>query len=416
MRVDIAKMFAGVDKDWIRVFTSDELGPLLTKVLDSLPEGCNITPSPNDIFNFARLTPYNKVKAVIVGQDPYYTEGCANGLAFSSNAKKIPPSLRNVYKCLYEQKLITTKPSDIKSADLSNWARQGVLLINAALTTVVGTANAHYKIWEPFTNALISYISNDDNCGPCMSLTFMLWGKFAQKKKKFISDDCVVLEWCHPSPLAQNSVTADKKFVSCTNFKDLNDVLVYDNDLTPINWNLTTSHRVYTDGSCEGNGSGAFAVGGYAAYFYSGTFADTVLYGRVPLSVVGKYTFHPTNNRGEGLAIIHGLQKIYDSGETCDIEVVSDSDFWIKMVDTYMPAWERKSISFNTQKNHDLTTTLHELVKKIRTKCKLTFKHVASHGKDPTADPVDVKGNEIADTFADRGRECPTFRIVEERI
>jgi uracil DNA glycosylase len=103
MRVDIAKMFAGVDKDWIRVFTSDELGPLLTKVLDSLPEGCNITPSPNDIFNFARLTPYNKVKAVIVGQDPYYTEGCANGLAFSSNAKKIPPSLRNVYKCLYEQ-------------------------------------------------------------------------------------------------------------------------------------------------------------------------------------------------------------------------------------------------------------------------------------------------------------------------
>jgi uracil-DNA glycosylase len=249
-KFNIAKMFQNVDKQWIKVLTSKTLMPLLSKALDDLGKDCDmsqITPHPDQIFNFARATAYSKVKIVILEQYPYPKKGDAHGLAFSSlsvsEGRPLPKSLRNIYKCLEKQKQINTKPN---TSDLSYWAAQGVLLLNTSLTTRVGKTNAHVHIWKEFTDELIRYISNDDTCGPVDSLIFMLWGSHVQKKENLIDEDCVIYKWLHPSPLAQESAASENKFINCDHFTNANELL-NDMGLEPIDWNVSSSHVIYTD-------------------------------------------------------------------------------------------------------------------------------------------------------------------------
>lgn len=404
-KFNIAEIFHNVDKEWIKVLTSKKLMPLLSKALDDLSrlekDMSQITPPPNQIFNFARATLYGKIKVVILGQDPYPKKGDAHGLSFSSKSSKIPASLRNIYKCLEEQKLIDTVPT---TADLSYWAAQGVLLLNASLTTRVGMANAHVNIWKEFTDELIRYISHDDACGPVDSLIFMLWGNFAQKKEDLINEDCVIYKWLHPSPLAQGSADEKDKFINCDHFTKTNELLTNFMSLKPIDWNPSPSHVIYTDGACSNNGKGIFASAGYATYFAKGPLAGTVKYGKVAPAVLHDTMIYGTNQRGEGLGIIVGLETVIEHKIKTNTIIVTDSNFWKDMIENYMPTWEKKGVDFNSKKNYDLTIRMHNAVKKVMELGVFEVVHVASHNKDPNALPEHIEGNRIADNYANKGK------------
>ena len=141
-----------------------------------------IFPHPKNIFKAFELTPVNDVKVVILGQDPYHGANQAHGLAFSVQENiKIPPSLSNIYKELYDDLNIPIK----RSGNLEYWAKQGVLLLNSVLTVESGKANSHKNIgWEKFTESVISLISKKKEI-----LVFLLWGSYAHKKEDFIESN-----------------------------------------------------------------------------------------------------------------------------------------------------------------------------------------------------------------------------------
>ena len=178
-----------------------------------------IFPPPKLIFNAFNLTPANKVKVIIIGQDPYHGEGQAHGLSFSvPTGIKIPPSLMNIYK-----ELNTDVNKSIPTHGLlEDWASQGVLLLNSVLTVESGKANSHKNIgWEKFTECVISLISKKKE-----SLVFLLWGNYAHKKEDFIeSNNHLILKSVHPSPLsAYNGFFGSKHFSKANNFLKKNNI------------------------------------------------------------------------------------------------------------------------------------------------------------------------------------------------
>lgn len=155
-------------------------------------------PPKHQIFSAFELCPLDKVKVVIIGQDPYHGEGQANGLCFSvSEQQKHPPSLINIFKEI-ENDLNITRPT---SGNLERWAKQGVLLLNATLTVRSNQAGSHQNLgWETFTNAVIDCLSKNKE-----SIIFLLWGGYAKKKSKWIdANKHWILSSGHPSPLSAN--------------------------------------------------------------------------------------------------------------------------------------------------------------------------------------------------------------------
>lgn len=185
-----------------------------------------IYPIKENIYNALKLTDYNNVRVVIIGQDPYHEDGEAHGLAFSVlEGVKIPPSLRNIFKELN---------SDLGygiplSGDLTKWAKEGVLLINSVLTVREHKANSHKdKGWEKFTDAIIRKLNDRDK-----PVIFMLWGNYAKIKKKLINKDKhFVIESAHPSPLS-----AYNGFFGSKPFSKVNEILSSLNE-NNINWKL----------------------------------------------------------------------------------------------------------------------------------------------------------------------------------
>lgn len=173
-------------------------------VIDAVGSGKRVFPptsvesgkiTKTQMFRALDLTPLDEVRVVILGQDPYHEENQANGLAFSVyNGVKMPPSLRNMFKELQDD-----LGGELRlDTDLSDWARQGVLLLNTALTVIEGSANSMAKVWEPFTDRLIELI--DQSCSPVI---FVLWGSNAQKKEKLIKNNRdYIVKSAHPSPLS----------------------------------------------------------------------------------------------------------------------------------------------------------------------------------------------------------------------
>ncbi len=163
------------------------------------------------IFKALNECPFENVKVLILGQDPYHTPGVANGLAFSANPdKKIPPSLQNIYKEL-KSDLGTEPPTN---PDLTKWAQQGVLLLNATLTVRKGEAGSHQgKGWEQFTDAVIKTVSDQKE-----HVVFILWGAFAQKKEGLIdSSKHLMIKSPHPSPFSAHTGFFGSKPFSKTN-------------------------------------------------------------------------------------------------------------------------------------------------------------------------------------------------------
>lgn len=222
-------MFDNIDPTWKEILHDEFAKPYFSQIekgiLKSENDGKLVFPPRNAIFNAFNFTPFDKVKVVILGQDPYHGAGQAMGLCFSVNrGVKIPRSLNRIYKELNSD-LGCTIPTH---GDLSSWARQGVFMPNAILTVEEGNPASHAKIgWHHFTDSVIQAISEYKE-GIC----FLLWGNFAKGKKKFIdSSKHHIFESAHPSPLAGNA------FFNNHHFSSVNEILKSRRE-EPINWEL----------------------------------------------------------------------------------------------------------------------------------------------------------------------------------
>ena len=183
-----------------------------------------VYPPKRDMFRALSLTPYHAVKVVIIGQDPYHGPGQAMGMSFSvREGIPLPPSLKNIYQEIET----TTGRKQPQSGDLTRWAVQGVLLLNAVLTVRGGCAASHRGHgWERFTDRIISLLNNREE-----PIVFLLWGADARKKKLLIANPRhTVLEAAHPSPLS-----AYHGFFGCNHFNRANEILTQ-NGQTPIEW------------------------------------------------------------------------------------------------------------------------------------------------------------------------------------
>ena len=183
-----------------------------------------VFPEEKNVFNALELTPFESVKVVILGQDPYHGFGQAHGLSFSvQKGIPLPPSLKNIYKELQED-IGGELPTE---GDLSHWAKQGVLLLNTVLTVEEGNANSHKgKGWERLTNRFIESLNELKH-----PVIFILWGKPAQNKEKLIINlNHIILKAPHPSPLS-----AYRGFFGSKPFSRVNDILIQQGQ-TPIRW------------------------------------------------------------------------------------------------------------------------------------------------------------------------------------
>jgi uracil-DNA glycosylase len=205
---------------------------LVERAYGEFSGGKKIYPRRENVFNAMRLTTFESVKVVILGQDPYFNEHPqlgpeAHGLCFSVlEGIPAPPSLRNIFKEIHRS-IYEDNPDVEFSTDLTRWARQGVLLLNASLTVIAKTPNAHANIgWHILTDNIIETLSSKKE-----SVVFMLWGAFAGKKATLIdTTKHLVLQTSHPSPLS-----AHRGFLGSDVFKKCNDYLA-SKELLPIQW------------------------------------------------------------------------------------------------------------------------------------------------------------------------------------
>ncbi|MDF2192823.1 uracil-DNA glycosylase [Paraflavitalea sp. CAU 1676] len=188
--------------------------------------GKTIYPPGSLIFNAFNLTPFDQVKVVLIGQDPYHGAGQAHGLCFSvQDGIKPPPSLVNIYKEINNDIGLPIP----KHGNLTRWAQQGVLMLNASLTVRAGEPMSHSRIgWADFTDSVIRKVSEQKK-----GVVFLLWGKFAQAKQELIDETKhQVLKAAHPSPYS-----ADSGFFGCRHFSKTNEYLTKEG-LDPIDWSL----------------------------------------------------------------------------------------------------------------------------------------------------------------------------------
>lgn len=206
-----------LNKDWKTVLSKEIAQPYFKELLAFLAneyKSKRIFPPKELVFNAFNYCPFNQVKVVIIGQDPYHGLGQANGLSFSVNdGMKFPPSLVNIFKALEND---LDEPIPI-SGNLERWAKQGVLMLNATLTVEEAKAGSHQgKGWEQFTDKVIELISEQTT-----NTVFMLWGAFAQQKTSLIDGEKhLVLKAVHPSPLS-----AYRGFLTCKHFSKANGYL-----------------------------------------------------------------------------------------------------------------------------------------------------------------------------------------------
>lgn len=224
-------MMTALSGSWQQALADELSKPYMEELFAFIAQrqaaGKTIYPEPENWFAAFEATPLQAVKVVILGQDPYHGPGQAHGLSFSVQpGERIPPSLRNIYKELNSDLAIETPAHGC----LLDWAREGVLLLNATLTVEEKSPGAHQgQGWERFTDSVITLLSERRE-----HLVFMLWGSYAQSKAGLIDDGRhLVLKAVHPSPLS-----AHRGFLGCRHFSRANDYLVA-NGCEPVEWRIT---------------------------------------------------------------------------------------------------------------------------------------------------------------------------------
>lgn len=223
-----------IEASWKEVLKDEFLSSYFLEIKANLINalsGGTVYPPNSLIFNAFNLTKFNEVKVIILGQDPYHGAGQAMGLSFSvPKGIRIPPSLINIYEEI-KNDLGICEPN---SGDLTYWARQGVLLLNATLSVQAGIANSHSNFgWQTFTDAVIKILSQKK-----ANLVFMLWGNYAKAKSALIdANKHLILTASHPSPLARGAFFGCKHFSKCNNYLKAN-------GKTPIDWDLNNESLV----------------------------------------------------------------------------------------------------------------------------------------------------------------------------
>jgi uracil-DNA glycosylase len=217
-----------IEDSWKEVLQDEFKKPYFKQVTEHIKtekeQGKTIYPPGQLIFNAFEQTPFDNVKVVLLGQDPYHGKGQAMGMSFSvPDGVTKPPSLLNIFKELHDDVGVPIP----KTGNLTKWAQQGVLLLNASLTVRAAEPNSHAKIgWHQFTDMVIQKVSELKE-----GIVFLLWGKFAQDKTELINTKKHhILKAAHPSPFA-----ADKGFFGCRHFSKTNTYLMKEG-LDPIDW------------------------------------------------------------------------------------------------------------------------------------------------------------------------------------
>ncbi len=450
---DLRSMFADVD-DASKDILLRRLKPELVKVVTAISNYLMRTGRPKtDICPPIELVMaavrecggLTNARVVLLGQDPYTKAGEAMGLSFSvPRGVNVPPSLTNIYKCLLHCGLITSIPPH---GDLTTWARQGVLLLNCALTTMRGQSNAHADIWKHYTDGLLRALSDMQH-----RIVFILLGAFAQGKAHLIdSTKHVILTWGHPSPLnTANRHESDKRnFMYCDVFTRTNEALAGE---SPINWDndcvnydgaltgritllnasmagtgeqatapsdsaaetkppaismtlrefgyndpLPTTLStlwVFTDGASKANGRsdcrsswGVYLTDGLICGCAKGVVAEATVAGKV---------YKSSNNRGELTAIYAARSYIAaiptdeplspNTGLVFDeVVIVSDSMYCIDTLSKWVVGWLADPVGkdLNSKKNIDLIVPMHRLLMDLRAKWPVQFVHCRSHQTEP---------------------------------
>ena len=224
-------MSVAIEDSWLKVLAAEFEQPYMKALKNFLLEekqnGNQVYPKGSEIFNALNHTPFDKVKVVLLGQDPYHGVGQAHGLSFSvQKGIAIPPSLKNIYKELASDISTFSVPNH---GNLTKWAEEGVLLLNATLTVRAQQAGSHQgKGWEIFTDKIISKLSDERE-----GLVFLLWGRYAQNKSALIdSNKHTVLKAAHPSPFS-----AYNGFLGCKHFSKANEILEKEGK-TPVDWQI----------------------------------------------------------------------------------------------------------------------------------------------------------------------------------
>lgn len=212
--------------DWDLILKDLFNSPLYLQIRDFLKKEYftqTVYPPMQDIFNCFKLTPFSKVKVVILGQDPYHNPGQAHGLCFSVKNSPFPPSLKNIFKEIADEFNTPIRTN----GNLTDWAEQGVLLLNTSLSVRQNQANSHSNCgWQAFTDEVIKILNDNPN-----PIVYLLWGGNARSKKKLITNkNHLILESAHPSPLS-----AYAGFFGNNHFKKCNEFLIK-NNLQPIKW------------------------------------------------------------------------------------------------------------------------------------------------------------------------------------
>jgi len=219
-----------IEESWKQILDDEFQQPYFSAIKQFLVQerekGATVYPPGPLIFNAFNLTPFDELKVVILGQDPYHGKGQAHGLCFSvPDGVQQPPSLQNIFKELNKDLGIPIS----KSGNLTKWAQQGVMLLNALLTVRANQPASHHNIgWETFTDTVIRKISDEKE-----GVVFLLWGKFAQEKQPLINlNKHYVLKAAHPSPYS-----ASNGFFGCKHFSRTNELLIQQGK-TPIEWQV----------------------------------------------------------------------------------------------------------------------------------------------------------------------------------
>ncbi len=217
-----------IEPSWKKALEQEFVKDYFTKLASFVKSeylSSTVYPPAKFIFRAFELTPFDKVKVVILGQDPYHGKGQANGLSFAvSQGTKIPPSLQNMYKEILSD---LGHYSNWDGGDLEAWAKQGVLLLNATLTVKGASPGSHQKIgWEDFTDAAVKALSDQKE-----NLVFILWGNYAQKKGTIIDESKhLVIKSPHPSPFsAYSGFFGSKPFSRCNTY-------LLEQKIEPIIW------------------------------------------------------------------------------------------------------------------------------------------------------------------------------------
>ncbi len=423
---DIRDMFSVMTPSTKTFLTTDKL-MAHTLALLSKKHRCAIVPVCPLIFNAFRVTPIELTRVVLIGNDPPNEDGAANGLAYSVSAGKlVPNSLSNIYASMVHSGLMERIPNH---GDLTAWGKQGVLLLNLSLTTEKGRANQHVRIWEALVCSLVKRLIVRRS-----GTIFIVLGVRAQKVLSPLirGNNSILLEWAHPSKLLECNRQLDNpaNFLYNTVFESANDVLLCRGEKA-INWKLSqedlaiaarevpkimppsTPHPMlkcaagaiwlFTDGGAIANGKkGCRASSAFYVCFGDDMNRNTDILSSQEVSdkTTDGAIVAPSNNRGELIAILSGLQYLEHRNEgnpaTRNIIIISDSEYSIKCIRDYAANWISRGITDKC--NMDLIIPAYNLYKKMG---KITFMHVNSHKDEPkdrtSWEWFHWKGNDIAD-------------------